>query len=240
MILSDESKGDYGRHHSDDRGRVDTARRRSNDPWRATQASGIAQQTTTVHFERVNEIAFNAVGVGVCFSGDFPKRVDIYGQVKWDLPVTLVVNVKDVRQENDISGASKRLPGSQRAYQYNPKDYGELRRIRGPAFYVVWPTDIGRRTCSRVEIDEKGAKAGFGKYLTTTGKFRVRVASSGQFLGDSRWAWKIESFGASVIWQGTDNFINICINRSYQIRSQGGRLYCVQKAGSFYKIARLG
>jgi hypothetical protein len=204
----------------------------------ATRASGVTQQTT-VQFKRLNDIAADAVGVRVCFSGDFPKKVDIYGQAKWDLPVTLVVTAKDVRRKNEISGTSTRQPRSQRAYKYNPKDYGWAKLIRGPAFYVIYPTSISAQSCSEVQLDEKGAKASFGKYVTTTGKFRLRVASSGQFLGESSWAWQIESFGASVIWEGTDNFINICINHSYELRSQGGRLYCVQKAGTFYKITQL-
>ncbi len=30
-----------------------------------------------------------------------------------------------------------------------------------------------------------------------------------------------------VIWEGTDDFVNVCINHLLQIRSKGGRLYCV-------------
>jgi hypothetical protein len=178
--------------------------------------------------------ATGGAGVSICFSGDFPKKVDIYGQVKFDLPITLLVTMKDVRRKNEINDKSSRQPGSQRAYHFNPKDYSWERLIRGPAYYVIWPTPTGARACSLVELDDKGAKAGFDQYFTTTGKLRLRVASSGQFLGDSLWAWEIESFGTIVIWQGTDSFINICINHSYEIRSRGGRLYCVQKGDSFY------
>jgi hypothetical protein len=204
-----------------------------------TEATGIAQQTT-VQFKRLNELGGEAMGVRVCFQGEFAKKVDIYGQAKWDLPVTLVVAAKEVRRKNEITGTSTRQPGSQRAYRYNPKDYGWAKLIRGPAFYVIYPTSVGAQSCSEIQLDDKGAKASFGKYLTTTGEFHIRVASAGQFLGEDLWAWQIESFGASVIWEGTDNFINICINHSYEIRSQGGRLYCVQKAGSFYKITHVG
>lgn len=190
-------------------------------------ASTVRAQQVSAFFVPYKDEAGNA-GVKVCYRGDFPKRVDIYGQVKFDLPVTLVVTVKDVRRENTF-GTSTRQPGSQRGYQFNPKDYGELRYITGPAYYVVYPTTIGAKACSSVDLWSKGAKAGFEKYYLTTGKFRIRVASSGQFLGDSLWAWEIESFGGGVIWEGTDNFINICINGNYEIRSRNLRLYCVQK-----------
>jgi hypothetical protein len=67
----------------------------------------------------------------------------------------------------------------------------------------------------------------------------IRAASLGKNLGESHWAWKIEIFGASAIWEGTDNFVNICINHLLEIRSMNGRLYCVQSAGVFNSIRRL-
>jgi hypothetical protein len=108
-----------------------------------------------------------------------------------------------------------------------------------PAFYRVYPRSIEPQTFSQVLLDVKGAKAGFGKSLTTTGKLRVSAGSSGQFLGKSLWAWKIESIGASVIWEDEDNFVNICINDSKEIRSSGGRLYCRFDSFEFYKITLL-
>ncbi len=179
----------------------------------ATQESGIAQQTTA-YFKPYNDPGSEAASADACFRGDFPRTVSWDGQVKFDLPVTLVVTVKDVRQSNDFAAKSKRLPGSQRTYHFNPKDYGWQKAIKGAAFYDVYPTGVGALPCSSVDVGDYGIKAGFGKSFTTTGKYRIRVASSGQFLGDSLWKWKIEAYGASVIWQGTDNFVNICGGRT--------------------------
>lgn len=204
-------------------------------------ANGVAQQTT-VQFQRHNDQTYSLVGVAVCFSGDFPKQRTIYGDVRWDLPITLSVKVMDVRRKNEDTGKSQRQPGSQRTYRYNPKTNSDVvNDLPGtPAFYRVYPRSIEPQTCSQVLLAVKGAKAGPGKSLITTGKMRVGAGSSGQFLGKSLWAWQIESIGASIIWEGTDSFINICINDSKEIRSSGGRLYCRYEAFEFYKITPLG
>jgi hypothetical protein len=204
----------------------------------ATRATGIAQQTTA-YFKPYNDPGNEASEANVCFRGDFPTKVSWDGQVKFDLPVTLVVTVKDVRRSNDFALKSKRLPGSQRAYHFNPKDYGWQKRISGAAFYDVYPTGVGARPCSSVDVGDYATKAGFGKSFITTGTYRIRVASSGEFLGDSLWKWKIEAYGGSLIWEGTDNFINICIDDNKEIRSRAGRLYCLQEPGTFYKITQV-
>jgi hypothetical protein len=45
---------------------------------------------------------------------------------------------------------------------------------------------------------------------------------------------------ARRIWQGTDAFVNVCINRGYTIRSAGGRLYCTDPGFRHIFISRLG
>jgi hypothetical protein len=54
-----------------------------------------------------------------------------------------------------------------------------------------------------------------------------RMYAQGSVIGTGRFAvtsWY--SGGARKIWQGTDDFVNICIDKTQHIRSQGGRLYC--------------
>ena len=42
-----------------------------------------------------------------------------------------------------------------------------------------------------------------------------------------RWLYVVVSHhGSKKIWEGTDAFINVCIDRGLEIRSSGGVLYC--------------
>jgi hypothetical protein len=198
-------------------------------------SAGIAAELPTSVFFRSPPIIEDTTGLDVCFRGlTKPQERSDY-TFKYDLPVTLLITNGSIRKQNEISGKSQRLPGSQRAFRFNLKDWG---KYKGPAFYRVEASPNGIDPCAMVEL-LNSAPAGFGKYFTITGNLRIRVASQGHSFGESRWAWKIKTFGASVIWQGTDNFINICINRALEIRSQGGRLYCVQSAAAFKSIRRL-
>ena len=172
-----------------------------------------------------------------CFLGDFP-RTRRNGDTHYDLPITMNITNKEVRRENLLTDKSERLPGSVRGYRLNPgKDfhYGELLKPT-PPFYFIVPF-VGN-TCVHVGL-ENAARARTGQYLLLTGKFRWRIASGGKFLGESLWAWKIYSFGGGRIWEGTDNFINICINGSHELRSLGGRLYCYQGSRQDETITRL-
>jgi hypothetical protein len=42
-----------------------------------------------------------------------------------------------------------------------------------------------------------------------------------------------------TIWEGTDAFVNYCIDHSRPIHSQGGRLYCTTTGRYSVKLKRL-
>jgi hypothetical protein len=42
-----------------------------------------------------------------------------------------------------------------------------------------------------------------------------------------------------TIWEGTDAFVNYCINHLRPIRSRGGRLYCNTKTVDTVRLKRL-
>lgn len=74
----------------------------------------------------------------------------------------------------------------------------------GVGWVQLWPT--------------KGAD--FGR------RYRVTVAVDGR-VAIRRWAFAYYMrFPATRVWEGTDRFVNYCINESKRIWSSGGRLYC--------------
>jgi hypothetical protein len=53
-----------------------------------------------------------------------------------------------------------------------------------------------------------------------------------------RWALAYVSIhGAKKIWEGTDAFVNVCINDSLEIRSSNGRLYCKTRGWTFKELS---
>jgi hypothetical protein len=68
------------------------------------------------------------------------------------------------------------------------------------------------------------------RWVATAGD---RVVARGRFVVHRRY------FPPRRIWQGTDAFVNVCINRGYTVRSEGGRLYCTVPASRLTFIDRL-
>ena len=61
----------------------------------------------------------------------------------------------------------------------------------------------------------------------------LRTAGSQSYRVTAKWgastkraAWKASWVAPRTIWQGTDDFINVCINEGLQTYSKNGRLYC--------------
>ena len=53
----------------------------------------------------------------------------------------------------------------------------------------------------------------------------MRIHYGGRMI--RRWLYAVVSrHGAKKIWEGTDAFVNVCIDRGLEIRSSGGVLYC--------------
>ena len=46
----------------------------------------------------------------------------------------------------------------------------------------------------------------------------------------------VKTPNTQIIWQGTDAFVNYCINELKEIRSSGGRLYCVKVGLGRFKV----
>lgn len=57
--------------------------------------------------------------------------------------------------------------------------------------------------------------------------------------GAARYAYTMRVLAAEQIFQGTDAFINYCINELKEIRSSGGRLYCWTEGATIVTMRRL-
>lgn len=55
---------------------------------------------------------------------------------------------------------------------------------------------------------------------------RFKVTQAGVSLARGRFRMATISSTGYTIWEGTDAFVNVCINRGFTIYSSGGRLYC--------------
>jgi hypothetical protein len=174
------------------------------------------------------------VGIDTCFRGDFPRKENWQGVMKYDLPVALLITTT-TKSRNEITGKVTNLPKTRALYRFN---LSQNKSVMGPAHYRVTVSPNGREPCVAAFFN-RVIPSGVDKFLKITGKMRIRASANGQFLGESSWLWENEASSGSIIWQGTDNFVNICINHPYEIRSSGGRLYCVQPGGSFRKVTRL-
>jgi hypothetical protein len=174
------------------------------------------------------------VGIDTCFRGDFPRKENFFGETKYNLPFALYVTTT-AKSRNDISGKVKTLPKTRALYRYN---LNQNKSVKGPAYYRITISPNGIEPCVAIFFNQT-FPSGLDKFLTITGKVRIRASANGEFLGESLWLWENETSSGSIIWEGTDNFINICINHPYEVRSSGGRLYCVQPAASFRKVKRL-
>ena len=173
------------------------------------------------------------VGIDTCFRGDFPRKETLDG-VTYDLSVALFITTT-AKSRDDITGKVKTLPKTRALYRFNLR---QNKSVKGPAHYLVTISPNGIEPCVAVFFNQ-ASPSGIDKFVTVTGNMRIRASANGQYLGESLWLWQNETSSASIIWEGTDNFVNICINRTYEIRSSGGRLYCVQPAMSFRKVKRL-
>ena len=84
-------------------------------------------------------------------------------------------------------------------------------------------------------VDGIAFRASGRKPARQTFSFTLRIGAevtNGKFIVTRRF------YHDSRIWQGTDNFVNICINRGYPIYSAGGRLYCVSPALLTFRVQR--
>jgi len=101
----------------------------------------------------------------------------------------------------------------------NAKDFSSgsgWRLLASPNHELVWPDFAGwwfDPCCGGYE----------GRVQT----FSWTLYEGGAKLDSGRFAvtWR-ETGGPRKIWEGTDDFINICIDKTQHIRSEGGRLYC--------------
>jgi hypothetical protein len=46
----------------------------------------------------------------------------------------------------------------------------------------------------------------------------------------------ISFYPATTVWQGTDSFVNVCVNESLEIFSSGGKLYCTDPPLRFFAV----
>lgn len=75
------------------------------------------------------------------------------------------------------------------------------------------------------------------RYGTKQRVNRVQVRHGGKVV-TSRWLRTIYSAPSTRrIWQGTDDFVNVCINETLRLWSEGGRLYCEQDFPGYGDIA---
>jgi hypothetical protein len=66
----------------------------------------------------------------------------------------------------------------------------------------------------------------------------LRIHYGGRMI--KRWLFAVVSHhGAKKIWEGTDAFVNVCIDRGLEIHSSGGVLYC-ETGGWVYRELSLG
>lgn len=176
----------------------------------------------------------NEVGIDACFRGDFPRQENWQGEMKYNLPVALLVTTT-AKKRDGMMGKVATLPKTRRLYRFNLR---QNKSVRGPAHYRVTISPNGLEPCVAFFFN-KAFPTGPDKFVTITGKMRIRASANGQFLGESLWLWENATSGGSIIRQGTDAFINVCINGPNEIKSSNGRLYCVQPAFSSRKVKRL-
>src|SRR5581483_6092157 len=58
------------------------------------------------------------------------------------------------------------------------------------------------------------------------GVLNISVASNGKLLGKAKYSYVIRDIPGRIIDQGTDDFVNICIDQDYELLSGGGTLFC--------------
>jgi hypothetical protein len=98
---------------------------------------------------------------------------------------------------------------------------GMLSGIPGFGVYT-WVRTTGTRAGSRVNVEANGDNATRGYRIVVRTKDERQV---GWLVIDRERFWHYER-----IYEGTDAFVNFCIDREQEIRSFGGSLYCTRES----------
>lgn len=94
-------------------------------------------------------------------------------------------------------------------------------------------------SCSIAELTVTERVRWLAFYVNQTGELAIKVTSGGRLLGQARYQYRIRNTQGRTIWQGTDDFVNICINRTLTVLSQGGRLYCMMNDSTAIRLRRV-
>lgn len=70
-------------------------------------------------------------------------------------------------------------------------------------------------------------------------KFAFSVSVRGDIVSSGRVRSRVHYRRGRIYWEGTDAFVNICINKPLPIKSRGGRLYCKRPARVIRKVFAL-
>lgn len=96
--------------------------------------------------------------------------------------------------------------------------------IIGSSSFIGWELEPNR------DISTDGT---FVEKLTITGRVRGRV------VGRHVLRVRYTNQTSKRIWEGTDRFVNYCINGLHTTRSEGGRLYCKTNGSYRVKVTRI-
>lgn len=59
-------------------------------------------------------------------------------------------------------------------------------------------------------------------------RFRYRISSAGVLLQSGTIVARTRLVGGGTFYEGSDEFVNYCIDENRPIHSAGGRLYCIE------------
>lgn len=145
--------------------------------------------------------------IRVCFKG--ATETDTGGS---KLPVELAITNSYSRPVSKTKGKTKHR------YVFN---LDQSRTFRADSFKVeVGETDY---PCAIVYIVSPFSGA---RNATQVGTLTIRASSENVHLGQAKYSYAIRVLGKRTIWEGTDAFVNYCLNEGATLWSSGGKLYC--------------
>jgi hypothetical protein len=71
---------------------------------------------------------------------------------------------------------------------------------------------------------------------TWTDSVRIQIRSYGRLIFNRSYVVSYTYTPWRGIWEGSDEFINYCVNETREVRSSGGRLYCTTDSSVSYAI----
>jgi hypothetical protein len=142
-----------------------------------------------------------------------------------------------------VTNTSQRSPSkatitTRRAYRFTPSDSTTFTTdtyIVDTTGHFVGP--LSMTACSDATLSLTVSS------VNQAGGLNVRVTTGNRLLGKATFRYTITYFPGHQIWDGTDDFVNVCINNGLTVYSSEERLYCWSDdiyRGSLHRVWRQG